>query len=249
MGLMKIKNRAPGCRWIAPMAPDHSILKRVCRSLAALLLLGLTAQSDLGEPFGMTTETLPEGPSWVTWRNLQSQMKADERVVLQCRVQPRACPSFDAQKFIEIADEGRFYTDDDGRRGDLGRINRAVNLSLSPVKSGTKWTSPLSALAAGIGDCKQYSVLKYAALKNAGFAADDLRIVILQPKLEKQTHAVVTIRTGNRWLVLDNRTMVMADSKALLGQNIPLFALDDRGVRQFTVRIASRDLNGCEAGT
>lgn len=88
-----------------------------------------------------------------------------------------------------------------------------------------------------------------SALKNAGFPADDLRIVILQPKLEKQTHAVVAIRTGNRWLVIDNRTMVMADSKALLGQNIPLFTLDDRGVRQFTVRIASRDLNGCEAGT
>jgi len=137
------------------MASDHSILNRVCRSLAALMLLGLTAQSDLGEPFGMTTETLPEGPLWVTWRNLKSQMKADERVVLQCRVQPRACPSFDAQKFIEIADEGRFYTDDNGRHGDLGRIgriNRAVNLSISPIKTGTEWTSPLTALEAGVGD-------------------------------------------------------------------------------------------------
>ncbi len=154
----------------------------------------------------------------VTWQNLQSQVKADERVVFQCRVQPRACPSFEAQKFIDIADEGRFYTDDD-RYGDLGRIariNRAVNLSISPVKSATKWTSPLAALAVGVGDCKQYSVLKYAALKNAGFAAHDPRIVILQPKLEKQTHAVVTIRTGKRWLVLDNRTMIMAESKAVL---------------------------------
>ena len=72
---------------------------------------------------------------------------------------------------------------------------------------------------------------------------------ILQPKLEKQPHAVVTIRTGKRWLVLDNRTMIMAESKTVLDQNLPLFALDDRGVRQFTARIASRDVNGCEAGT
>ena len=226
--------------------------KRFARAAAALLLLGFTAQSDLGEPFGMSTEALPEGPLWVTWRNLQSQMTADERVVFQCRVQPRACPSFEAQKFIDIADEGRFYTDDGDRHGDLGRIgriNRAVNLSISAIKASTKWTSPLTALAAGVGDCKQYSVLKYAALKNAGFAADDLRIVILQPQSEKQTHAVVTIRTGNHWLVLDNRTMIMAESKAVLAQNIPLFTFEERGVRQFAARIASRDVKGCEAGT
>ena len=33
------------------------------------------------------------------------------------------------------------------------------------------WTSPFAALAAGAGDCKQYAVLKYAALQAAGFAA------------------------------------------------------------------------------
>ena len=217
-----------------------------------VLLLGLTAQGDIDEPFGLATTALPEGPLSVIWRDLQSQMKADEGVVFQCRAQPRACPSFEAQKFIEIADEGRFYSDDGDRYGDLGRIgriNRAVNLSISAINSATKWTSPLATLAAGVGDCKQYSVLKYAALKNAGFAAEDLRIVIVQPKLEKQTHAVVTIRTGNRWLVLDNRTMIMAESKAVLDQNRPLFALDDRGVWQFTARSASRHVNACEAGT
>ena len=82
-------------------------------------------------------------------------------------------------------------------------------------------------------------MLKYAALRNAGFAADDLPIVILQPRWEKQTHAVVTIRTEKHWLVLDNRTMIMAESKAVLDQNIALFAFDERGVRQFTARIAS----------
>lgn len=226
--------------------------RRICRAAVAVLLLGLTAQGDIDEPFGWSTDALPEGPLWVMWRDLQSQMQADEHVVFQCRAQPRACPSFEAQKFIEIADEGRFYSDDGDRDGDLGRIgriNRAVNLSISAINSATKWTSPLATLAAGVGDCKQYSVLKYAALKNAGFAAEDLRIVIVQPKLEKQTHAVVTIRTGNRWLVLDNRTMIMAESKAVLDQNRPLFALDDRGVWQFTARSASRHVNACEAGT
>jgi hypothetical protein len=36
--------------------------RRFARAAAALLLLGFTAQSDLGEPFGMSTDTLPEGP-------------------------------------------------------------------------------------------------------------------------------------------------------------------------------------------
>jgi len=119
------------------------------RSPAAIF----TAQSDLGEPFGMTTDALPEGPLWGDVA--QSAIAEGGGVVFQCRVQPRACPSFEAQKFIDIADEGRFYTDDGDRHGDLGRIgriNRAVNLSISAIKTGTEWTSPLTALAAGVGD-------------------------------------------------------------------------------------------------
>jgi predicted transglutaminase-like cysteine proteinase len=67
----------------------------------------------------------------------------------------------------------------------VGHINRAVNLVIKPVTS-SGWLSPLEAINSG-GDCKAYSIAKYFALREAGIAADHLRLVIV--------HA----RSGNHW--------------------------------------------------
>ena len=44
---------------------------------------------------------------------------------------------------------------------------------------------------------------------------------------------MAAVLNGGRWLILDNRSLALADSHELLGQYIPLYALDHRGVRQF----------------
>jgi hypothetical protein len=63
----------------------------------------------------------------------------------------------------------------------IGHINRAVNFSIRGIKNAPpgEWTSPLAALAEGAGDCKQHAVLKYVALRDAGFSPDSVRIVIV----------------------------------------------------------------------
>ncbi len=76
-------------------------------------------------------------------------------------------------------------------------------------------------------------MLKYAALQDAGFAADDVRIVIVVPHGQRQAHAVVAVRNAGTWLILDNRSLAMAESSALRGFYLPLDTLDNRGVRQF----------------
>ena len=197
------------------------------------MLLGLTAQTDLGEPFGLTTVAAPEGPLSVAWRDLQSQMKAEQATIEQCRREPKNCSSAAALKFMAIVDEGKSYEP----LARIGRINRAANFAISAFTSAepadNKWTSPLAALAAGSGDCKQFSVLKYAALIAAGFAEDDVRLLILNSKSRHDLHAVAAVRTDARWLILDNRSLALADSNEILGRYIPLHALDHRGVRQF----------------
>jgi predicted transglutaminase-like cysteine proteinase len=121
----------------------------------------------------------------------------------------------------------------------IGHINRAANLAIRAVPNGIrdpthdKWTSPLATLAAGAGDCKQFAVLKYAALEDAGLAPDDLRIVILQLRARPESHAVVAVREEGRWLILDNRSLAVVESSELLRQSAPLYSLDHRGVRQF----------------
>ena len=202
----------------------------------ALLLSGLAAQADIREPFGIPTVVAPNGPLWVTWRDLQAKIQSDQAIIARCRAEPDACPSPAARKFIAIVKEG----DNHDGLARVGRINRAANFSIRPISAtasddvNTAWTSPLEALAAGTGDCKQYAVLKYAALSDAGFALDDLRLVIVAVRSQRASHVVVVVRHAGRWFNADNRFLALVESHELSDYS-PRFEFDHRGVRQFVL--------------
>jgi predicted transglutaminase-like cysteine proteinase len=203
---------------------------------AALLLLGLCAQAERSEPFGLPSVAATQGQLWITWREVLAQIAAERPEIARCRASPVTCTSDAALRFIAIEKEGDHYQG----ASRIGRINRAVNLSLRQIDTGkpsgmrTRWTSPLDSLASGAGDCKQYALVKYAVLLDAGFSPDDVRLVILGIRSLRETHAVVTVRDGNRWLVLYNRTLALVDSRELRNYT-PLFAMDYRGVHQFVL--------------
>ena len=167
--------------------------------MLALLLIGPATQAGSNEPFGLATVAADEGPLAATWRNLQSELQSDERIIVRCRAAPRSCPSPAALRFIAIANEGNGYAG----LAKVGRVNRAVNLAIgaaSAAAAQTTWSSPLQTLAAGSGDCKQYAVLKFAALRDAGIAANDLRLVIARitqsraAETKPVDHALVAVR-------------------------------------------------------
>ena len=209
--------------------------RRICSAAAAVLLLGLTAQTDIGEPFGLSTTSVSDGPLWTAWQDLQPQIKADQEIVQQCRREPKNCSSAAALRFIAIVDEGQSYE----AMARIGHINRAVNFIIKSFdltkRVDDKWTSPLATLTTGVGDCKQFSVLKYAALIDAGFTPDDLRVAILNSKLRHDVHAVVAVRNDGRWIILDNRSLSLVDANEILDRYIPLYVLDQHGVRQFVL--------------
>ena len=102
----------------------------------------------------------------------------------------------------------------------------------TPDSIRDRWQSPLKALAAGVGDCKNHSMIKYAALLEAGFSPDDLRIVVGRIKSVNEIHAVVAARLGKQWYAFDNRSLAVVESGELRNFEA-MFVLDDRGVRQF----------------
>lgn len=186
--------------------------------------------SAINDPFGLPTVVVSEESSWATWRELQSQIRSEKRIVAQCRAEPHACTSSAALRFLALVKEG----DQSEGLVRIGRINRAVNLAISAAIQ-TAWTSPLSALATGVGDCKQYAILKYAVLEEAGFARDDLRLVVVRVKSLRNNHAVVAVRHAGQWFILDNRTLAVVESRKLLDYYQPLFVQDDRNGRQFVL--------------
>jgi predicted transglutaminase-like cysteine proteinase len=197
--------------------------------IGVLTIWLIGASSPLAaEPFGVATvPAAPDSRISAIWRDLQAAMRADEQIIVVCRANP-ACGSPAALRFIAIVDEARRYQG----RALLGHINRAVNLAIPTARGDVSWQSPLKALASS-GDCKSYAVTKYAALGAAGIAPEDRRLVIVWDNARPQeTHLVVVVRVARRWLILDSRTLTLADSDDQQAYQ-PLHSFDHSGVRDF----------------
>jgi predicted transglutaminase-like cysteine proteinase len=186
------------------------------------------------EPFGLMTFRAPEGPLWVKWRAVEAEIQAEENVLDQCRVEPGQCASPAARHFLTFVDEARQRV---GRaRGDTinNLVNDAVRYTSDLDQHGVidVWMAPLATLASGRGDCKDYAIAKYVALRDAGVAPEDLRLLLVRDLSVRQDHAVVAIRTDGRWLILDNRYSRLIEA-AEAHQFVPLFAIDHQGVKLF----------------
>ena len=101
------------------------------------------------------------------------------------------------------------------------------------------WASPLQTLTNGAGDCKDYAIVKYAALRKLGISPADLRLVIVRDNSRQAEHEILAVRYGQKWLILDNLTMAMLDAQEIRSY-YPLFVMDYRGAREFTATVARR---------
>jgi predicted transglutaminase-like cysteine proteinase len=196
---------------------------------------GLKLTVDSGEPFGLTTTPVYAGGLPAKWLGVENRLD-DERVQLAlCDGDREHCASDAALKFLAIVDAGR---EREGRAR-LGEINRAINLSIRPVDDLVQygqvdfWSSPLVTFYHGAGDCEDYAIAKYVALRMAGIAAEDLRIIVMVDTFRHEGHAVTAARLDGHWLILDNRRTAMIEDSYLRNYR-PLFVIDDTGVNKFT---------------
>ena len=185
-------------------------------------------------PFGMASThggTMP-----AKWRILQPAIAMEIRLLDSCRADPQSCTPA-AARFLSIVDTARARAG----RARIGEINRAINLAIRPesdvVRFGAPdvWTTPLTTFAAGAGDCEDYAIAKYVALREAGVAPEDLRIVIVRNLARAEDHAVAAARVDDQWLILDNRHMLLLNDSQATGLT-PLVTLDHNdGPETFTV--------------
>lgn len=169
----------------------------------------------------------PETSLTGKWRAVRERMRHDQRVVSLCRRDPAGCPSDAATLFMSIVDAARLREG----RAVSGEINRAVNLAVRPVSDQRRhgadvWTSPLTTLASGQGDCEDYAIAKLAALWAAGVAESDTRLVIVRDARAQEDHALAMVRLEGRWLALDNRRFTLIEAAHLSYR--PLFVIGGR---------------------
>jgi len=186
------------------------------------------------EPFGLFVTKISTGGLREKWRGLTRRLD-DERVQLAlCDGDRDRCASPAALRFLAIVDHARAREG----RARLGEINRAINLAIRPMSDLAQygeidvWSPPLATFATGAGDCEDYAIAKFVALRLAGVSPDDVRIVIMHDTIRGEDHAVAAARLDGQWLTLDNRRMAMIEDAHIRNYR-PLFVIDQYGVMQY----------------
>lgn len=208
---------------------------------------GPAPPADSGAPFGLVTFRAPEGLVWVKWRGVQDAMRSEIEALHRCRWATGECSTSES-RFIAIADSVRGLDRRAGVAGINREVNRAVRYISDSVQHGVadRWSSPLATLEAGLGDCEDYAILKYALLREAGMPEADLKLLLVKDHAARQDHAVLAVRLEGRWLVLDNRWDALVESRELR-RFMPLFALGGDGVELFATPYAARALDDDES--
>jgi predicted transglutaminase-like cysteine proteinase len=196
------------------------------------------------EPFGLFVSKVSAGALREKWLGVERKLD-DERVQLAlCDGDRERCVSPAALQLLAIVDSARAREG----RARLGEINRAINLAIKPMTDMAQygqidvWSSPLVTFTTGAGDCEDYAIAKFAALRLAGMSADDLRIVVLRDTINGEGHAVAMARLDQHWLTLDNRRMAMVEDSDV--RNIrPLFVIDENDVMKYVDTAPTMVLN------
>lgn len=198
------------------------------------------------EPFGLFVFRAPEGLLWAKWRKLEAEMRVESTALAACRADPEAC-SAEAIRFNKLVTAASRQSG----RDRLSTISHAVNANVRYTGDYAQhgvpdlWSAPLATLASGRGDCEDYAVLKYAVLRDAGVSPDDMRLVLLRDSQTREDHAVLSVRDDGRWYILDNRRLGFYEDREL-PHYLPLFAIDQNGVKLFAAPYAARPLHESE---
>lgn len=113
----------------------------------------------------------------------------------------------------------------------LALVNRFFNqwpYRLDSVNYGIRdyWATPAEFLKKS-GDCEDYAIAKFYALKELGFSPQKMRIVALRDAIRNVGHAVLVVYLDKDVYVLDNQTnMILPHSK--YKHYIPQYSVDEK---------------------
>ena len=221
-----------------------SILLAVLLSASGAAAIELRSSDEPADhPFGMAEFAAPEGLTKDQWRQVKADILAELPKLTNCQANLDKCTSTE-HRFEDIVREA------ESQEGlaKIALINATINalIDYEPDRNqwgvADKWTAPFvnkkGAFETGHGDCEDYALAKYVALRQAGVRSEDVRMVLVHDNAVRADHAILTVRYDKRWLILDNRWDKLVEDKELT-QFKPLAIVDAGGVtvlaKQFTL--------------
>jgi predicted transglutaminase-like cysteine proteinase len=109
------------------------------------------------------------------------------------------------------------------------RVNRMVN-EVTYIEDSNNWgksdywATPVEFFARG-GDCEDFAIAKYTALRALGVPEERLRVAIVHDKKKDIPHAVLIVYTDNGALLLDNQNQTVLNA-ATYNRYRPIFSIN-----------------------
>lgn len=148
------------------------------------------------------------------WQRVLDETQAERAKLRGCLDGTNGCGSEALRAWRRAVRKARGL----GRRAQLEVVNRYFNRW--PYVTDRKnygrierWASPLTFLRRS-GDCEDFAIVKFATLRELGFADDELRIVVLRDRIRSIRHAVLAVYDGDHILILDSLSdYIFADAR------------------------------------
>jgi predicted transglutaminase-like cysteine proteinase len=99
------------------------------------------------------------------------------------------------------------------------------------------WATPEEFVRSNGGDCEDYAVIKYMALRNFGMPAENIWLLLAYDRNRSAYHAVLAVYAGERLFFLDNLSRpsyLLIPQAIFLKTFTPLAAVNEKGVWLFT---------------
>jgi predicted transglutaminase-like cysteine proteinase len=137
------------------------------------------------------------------WSRVMASADAQSEAMLRCNPERESCSAAALSWQKIIRESGGLPTLEK-----LQKVNAYFNrwpyrLDIEVYGVAEYWATPQEFLRLS-GDCEDYSITKYYALKKLGVPVERMRIVLLTDSIRNIPHAVLAVRQGGESYVLDN---------------------------------------------
>ncbi len=177
----------------------HKSAVRVVLAALVLLYVGTLGASTNTYSFDATDQYLTQANDYPRWAALVTRHAAQMVEIDACIDDAAKCPKA-LKGYREIVLLGR----DLSPERKIKLANRFINArhwTIEPRRDDD-WRTLEDFLQFG-GDCEDYAIAKYFALRQLGFPIDDLRIAITWDARVRDYHAVTMVHFDDSVLVLD----------------------------------------------
>lgn len=186
--------------------------------IRGVLAAGIISPAHAGYQFDEPDTYLGSANAFPAWAHAIERHAAERSTLMDCLAVEASCEGR-LKSLRHVIIKGANLEPDK----QLSLVNRYINkrryrrdrtqLSLSVADGGqsklrNQWSTLIEFLERG-GDCEDYATAKYFLLRELGFKAEDMRVVVSYDRSVREHHAVLAIRRadGSSWLLESDNTI------------------------------------------